>query len=149
MIEEKQSYFEKSMSIYIPGLPGSVDFAIFPCYEKLMGKPTYFPCDEVYHRMRIEWEKSIRTTGKVWVPISQVLLIPWVLFHFPASWKVDGKNHAFPIWCDLIIFSFEDCPCISWGYVDKFSPQSEMNLWQYIICLKNVRKMFTNLYRSV
>ena len=65
MIEEKQSYFEKSMSIYIPGLPGSVDFAIFPCYEKLMGKPMYFPCDEVYHRMRIGWEKSIRTMGKV------------------------------------------------------------------------------------
>ena len=38
---------------------------IFPCYGKLMGKPMHFPYAEVYHWMRIEWEKSSQTMGKV------------------------------------------------------------------------------------
>ena len=57
---------------------------IFSCYGKLMGKPMHFPYDEVYHRMGIEWEKSTHTMGKVWIPISQVLPIKWVLFHSPV-----------------------------------------------------------------
>ena len=28
--------------------------------------------------------------GKVWVPISQVLFIWWVLLLFPVLWKIDG-----------------------------------------------------------
>ena len=35
--------------------------------------------------------------GKVWVPISQVLPIWWVLLHFPVLWKTDGETHTFPI----------------------------------------------------
>ena len=35
--------------------------------------------------------------GKVWVPISQVLPIWWVLLHFPVLWKIDGETHTFPI----------------------------------------------------
>ena len=38
---------------------------IFLCYEKLKGKPMQCPCNEVYHRMGIEWEKSTHTMGKV------------------------------------------------------------------------------------
>ena len=38
---------------------------LFPYYGKLMGKPMYFPYDEVYHRMGIRWEKSTHTMGKV------------------------------------------------------------------------------------
>ena len=74
---------------------------IFLCYGKLMGKPIYFPCNEVYHRMEIEQEKSTHSMGKVWVPISQVLLIQWVLLHFPVLWEIDGKTHAFPIWWSI------------------------------------------------
>ena len=58
----------------------------------------HFPCNEVYHRMGIEWEKSTHTMGKVWLPISQVFPIRWVLLHFPVLWEIDGKTHAFPIW---------------------------------------------------
>ena len=38
---------------------------IFSYYGKLSGKPMYFPCNEVYHRMGIEWKKSTHTMGKV------------------------------------------------------------------------------------
>ena len=38
---------------------------IFPYYGKLMEIPMHFPYDEVYHRMRIGWEKSTHTMGKV------------------------------------------------------------------------------------
>ena len=78
---------------------------ILPYYGKLMGKPMHFPYDEVYHRMGIGWEKSTHTMGKVWLPISQVLPIRWVLLHFPMLWEIDGKSHAFPIWWDSLIFS--------------------------------------------
>ena len=77
---------------------------IFPCYEKLMGKPKHFPYDEVYHRIRIEWEKSTHTMRIVWVPISLILPIQWGLSHLPIIWEVDGKTHAFPIWWDSFIF---------------------------------------------
>ena len=77
---------------------------IFPYYGKLMGIPMHFPYDEVYHRMGIGWEKSTHTMGKVWLPISQVLPIRWVLLHFPMLWEIDGKSHAFPIWWDSLIF---------------------------------------------
>ena len=46
---------------------------IFPYCGKFMGKPMHFPYAEVYHRMRIGWEKSTRTMGKVWLSISQTL----------------------------------------------------------------------------
>ena len=70
---------------------------IFPYYEKFMGKPMHFPFDEVYHRMRIEWEKSTHNIGKGWVPVSQTFLTPWVLLHFPVMWEIYGETHAFPI----------------------------------------------------
>ena len=38
---------------------------IFLGYEKSMGKPMYFPCNEVYHRMEIEWQKSTHTRYKI------------------------------------------------------------------------------------
>ena len=78
---------------------------ILPYYGKLMGKPMHFPYDEVYHRMGIGWEKSTHTMGKVWLPISQVFPIRWVLLHFPMLWEIDGKSHVFPIWWNSLIFS--------------------------------------------
>ena len=30
---------------------------IFLCYGKFMGKPMHFPCNEIYQRIGIEWEK--------------------------------------------------------------------------------------------
>ena len=74
-------------------------------YEKLMGTPMHFPYDEVYHRTGIGWEKTTHTMGKVWLPISQVLPIRWVLLHFPRLWKIDGKTQAFPISWNSLIFS--------------------------------------------
>ena len=62
-----------------------------------MRKHMYFPYDKVYHRLRIEWEKSNHNMGKVRVPISQVLPIQWALLHFSVLWGIDGKTHAFPI----------------------------------------------------
>ena len=78
---------------------------IFLYYGKLMGKLMHFPYDEVYHRMGIGWEKSTHTMGKVWLPISQVFPIRWVLLHFPMLWEIDGKTQAFPISWDSLIFS--------------------------------------------
>ena len=72
-----------------------------------MGKPMHFSYDEVYHRMEIRWWKSTHTMGKVWLPISQVLPIRWVLFHFPMLWEIDGKTQAFPISWDSLIFTCE------------------------------------------
>ena len=69
---------------------------IFPYYGKLMGKSMHFPHDEVYHRIGIRWEKSTHTMGKVWLPISQLLPIQWVLLHFPMLWKTDGNPTYFP-----------------------------------------------------
>ena len=46
-------------------------------------------------------EKSTHTRGKVWVQISQVLHIWWVLLHFPVLWGIPkdgnrmGKNHPY------------------------------------------------------
>ena len=74
---------------------------IFPYYGKLMGKPMHFPYDEVYHRMGIRWEKTTLTMGEVWLPISQVFPIQWVLLHFPVLWEIDGKTHAFSIWWSI------------------------------------------------
>ena len=63
---------------------------IFLYYGKLMGKPMHFPYDEVYHRMRIEWEKTTHTMGIVWLPVPQVLPIQWVLLHFPMLLERDS-----------------------------------------------------------
>ena len=76
--------------------PYSEFCCIFTCYGKLMGKPKHFPYAEVFHRIRM---------GKVWIPISQVVPIHWVLLHFPVIWKVDGKAHAFPIWWNSLVFA--------------------------------------------
>ena len=80
---------------------------IFPYYGKLMEKPMHFPYDEVYHSMGIGWEKTTHTMGKVWLLISQVLPIRWVLLHFPMLWEMDGKTQAFPILWNSLIFSCE------------------------------------------
>ena len=83
---------------------------IFLFYGKLMRKPMHFPYDEVYHRMGIGWKKTTHTMGKVWLPISQVFPIRWVLMHFPILWEIDGKTQAFPISWDSLFFS-----CVLWG----------------------------------
>ena len=79
---------------------------IFPYYELLMGKLMHFAYDEVYHRMGIGWERSTDTLGKVWLPVSQVLPIQWVLLHFPMLREIGGKTHVLPIWWDSLIFSW-------------------------------------------
>ena len=71
----------------------------------MMWKPMHSPCDEVYHKMGIRWEKSTHTMGKVWLPIFQVLLMRCDLLHFPMLWDIDVKTYAFPIWWDLLISS--------------------------------------------
>ena len=58
-------------------------------------------------------EESTHTMGKVWVPIYQVLHIPWVLFPgtsfpnflhsmvstvFPRLWEINEKTRAFLMW---------------------------------------------------
>ena len=98
------------MSTNFSGPPPYDGFCcIFLYYGKLMGKPLHFPYDEVYHRTGIGWEKSTHTMGKVWLPISQVLPIRWVLLHLPLLWEIDGKTHAFPTWSDSLIFSCAKC----------------------------------------
>ena len=69
---------------------------IFLIHGKLIGKPMHFPYDEVYHRVGIWWEKSTHAIGKVWVPISQVFPIWWVLLHFPMLWELMWKHMHFP-----------------------------------------------------
>ena len=52
----------------------------------------------------IKWEsngKSACIMGKVWVPISQVLPIRWVLLHFSVLWEIDGQTNTFPIWWSI------------------------------------------------
>ena len=88
---------------------------IFLYYGKLMGKPMYFPCDEVYYRMGIRWEKNTHTMVKVWVSVSQTFTIPWVLLHFPVLREIYGETHAFPIWWHRLIFS---CAKESWTKTD-------------------------------
>ena len=73
----------------------------FPWYGKVMRKPMYFPCDELYHRIGIRWRKSTHTLSKARVSIFQVLPRWWVLLNFPLLWEIDGKTHAFPLWGDL------------------------------------------------
>ena len=74
---------------------------IFLCYEKLMGKPMHFPCDKVYHRVVIQWEKRTFTVGKVWVTISQVLSHTVGFLDFIELWKIDGETDAFSIWWSI------------------------------------------------
>ena len=50
-----------------------------------------------YTTLGIEWEESTHTMGKIWVPISQVLRVRWLLLHFPILRESDEKTHAFPI----------------------------------------------------
>ena len=57
---------------------------IFLCYEKLMVKPMYFLYNDVYHRMGIEWSKSIHTMGKAWITVFHVVPIKCVFLHFPV-----------------------------------------------------------------
>ena len=80
----------------------------FLCYRKLMGKLLHLMKYTIY-RMGIGWEKSIHTMGKVWVAISAVLPMRWVLLHFPILWEIDGETHAFPIWWDSLIFYCVTC----------------------------------------
>ena len=65
-------------------------------YGELMGKHMHFPYDEVHHRMEISWEKNTYTVGKVWVPISHVLPIRWVLLRFSVLWEIVWKPMHFP-----------------------------------------------------
>ena len=75
-------------------------YCIFPIHGQLMGKPMYFPCDEVYYRMGNGWEKRPYTTGKVWIPISQ--FSPYNGFYciFPIHGQLMGKPMYFS--CDEV-----------------------------------------------
>ena len=79
---------------------------IFLDYEKLMGKPMYFPYNKVYHMMQIGWNKRTHTIGKAWISVSQTFPIPWVAFS--CTVEIYGKTHAFPIWWHWLIFPCED-----------------------------------------
>ena len=68
---KNRPYFRKSMSTNYPGSLHTMGFVeyyrepisqafpirwfgcLFPCYGKLMRKHMHFPCDAVYHKMRI------------------------------------------------------------------------------------------------
>ena len=73
----------------------------FPMLWEIDEKIHAFPHDEVYYRMRIYWEKSSHTMGKVWVPISQFLSMRWVLLDFPLLWEINGETHSFSIWWSI------------------------------------------------
>ena len=85
---------------------------IFTYCGKLMGKLMHFPYNEVYHGMGIGWEKSTHTMGKVWLPISQVFLMRWVLLHIfqyygksmrkPMHFSYDEVYHRMRIWMENI-----------------------------------------------
>ena len=111
---------------------------IFRYYGKLMWKPMHFPYDEVYHRMEIGWERSTHTMGKVWLPISQVFPIQWVLLHFPVLWEIDVKSHAFPIWWDSLIFS---CESQMWICLVVYSE----TMWKKQQRLRKSAKKFTTM----
>ena len=79
-MRKKHPYYGKSVSTNFPGCPHTVDFVgyfgnqfpklspfdgLFPCYGKLMRKHMHFPCDEVYHKMGIQWKKGAYNMGKV------------------------------------------------------------------------------------
>ena len=87
---------------------------LFACYGKLMRKSIHSPCDEIYHRMGIQWEKSnilwksMRTNfsgsphtmgfvGFSREQISQAFPIQWILLPFPMLWEIDEKTNVFPI----------------------------------------------------
>ena len=82
-------------------------FARFlPCYGILNGKPMYIPRDELYHRIKIWWNKSTHTYT-ILVSISQVLPIRYVLLPFPCYRILMGRpihslcdkaNHWIGIW---------------------------------------------------
>ena len=73
----------------------------FPVLREIDGETHVFSYDEVYHRMGILWGKITHTMRKVWVPISQVNPIRWILLHFPVLWEIDGKTHVFLIWWSI------------------------------------------------
>ena len=92
-------------------------YCIFLCYEKLIRNTMHFPCNEVYHRMGIGWEKSTHTIGKVWAPISQFLPISALSCAMEYWWE----THAFPIRWHSLIFSWVlDYLCKCW---QTFSPK--------------------------
>ena len=82
-MRKKHPYYGKSVSTNFPGCPHTVDFVgyfgnqfpklspfdgfgcLFPCYGKLMRKHMHFPCNEVYHKMGIQWKKGAYNMGKV------------------------------------------------------------------------------------
>ena len=70
---------------------------IFLYCGKFMGKPIHFSYAEVYHRMGIGSEKSTHAMGTVWLSISKLFPIPWVLLHFPVLWEIHGETHTFLI----------------------------------------------------
>ena len=101
-------YGNRQLSQVSPGFPRFSPYMFFLhilVLWEINGELTHFTYDEVYHKMRIGWEKSTHTMGKLWVPVSQVLSIWWVLFHFLVLWEIFGKTHAFPVLLDLLIFS--------------------------------------------
>ena len=75
-------YYGKSMSNNFPGSPHTMGFVeyswepisqalpilwvllSFPMLWEIDEKTHAFPCDEVYHRMRIQWEKNTHTMKK-------------------------------------------------------------------------------------
>ena len=51
-------FYGKSMGANIPGLSHSMSFTDFSdIMINLMRKPTRFACDEVYHKIEIQWKK--------------------------------------------------------------------------------------------
>ena len=80
---KKHPYYGKSMGTNFPGFAHLMVFAEFShTIENWLENPYISPCNEEYHKMGFGWEKSTHTMRKVWVPISQVLPIRWVLLYF-------------------------------------------------------------------
>ena len=111
---KKHPYYGKSMSTNFPGSPHTMGFAeyywepisqSFPIQWFWLSFPVLQEIDEKTHAFPMWWiilyngnlmGKSTHTMWRVWVPISQVLPIWWVLLHFPEVWEVDGETHVFP-----------------------------------------------------
>ena len=87
--------YGKIVSTNFPGSPHTMNFVAFYC---AIGNWWRYPCISHVMKNTIDgnlMEKKHPYYGKVWVTISQVFPLQWVLLRFPALWEIDREIYAF------------------------------------------------------
>ena len=103
-MRKKHPHYGKSMSTNFPGSPHTMGFVTF---SSTMGNWYGNPCISHIIKFIIGWESNGKRAPILWekyeYQFPRFSSYDW-FFAFFVLWEIDGKIHAFSLWCYWLIF---------------------------------------------